>query len=250
MPAAIFPSRSPPSWRRVAGHHARQAVGQLAVAPGHADVLQRTVVGGAQVVDLVAGLGEDLGAHQPRLVAVGVEFHLPQQVAADRVAGVHQPGEQLAARPHRASRQADGERDAPPGVGAGGLVELLVPAVAAVDHAGEPVVDRPHQVGEPPAGALGEMAEFVGQHPGQLVERQPVDQWQADGEHQVLLAEEAAEPAPQAGRSVHLAVDVDPARHRRAHRSAQLAHEIVQQRLLLAAQGAFSAPCRGAPATA
>jgi hypothetical protein len=49
----------------------------------------------------------------------------------------------------------------------------------------------------PEAGALGEVAEFMREHAGELRQREAGRQWQADGE--IEMAEEESTPSPHAG---------------------------------------------------
>ena len=176
------------------------------------------------------GLGEARGADHPRLVAVGVELHLPREEPADQVADLHQHPEHAAGQPDRQPGRGDQDDDEAV-VGRGPRLEGLVPLVALVDDPGEPQVDPHDQRIEPHPRPLREVAELVGEHAGELLERDAGRERQADGEDQ--LAAQDAEEAPVAvRRGVDPAVDLDPGRPRRADRVADAVHEGVQERLL------------------
>ena len=76
-------------------------------------------------------------------------------------------------------------------------LEGLVPLVALVDDPGEPEVDPHDQRIEPHPRALREVAELVGEHAGELLERDAGREGQADGEDQ--LAAQDAQRGPRRG---------------------------------------------------
>ena len=116
------------------------------------------------------------------------------------------------------------------------LGEGLVPGVAFVDDAREPVVDRPDQDQEAEPGPLREVAELVGEDPGEFLEAESGRQRQTDREDQ-LIAEDAEYPAVAVSGRVDLAVDLDPTRPR-ADRSADPVDEREEERLDLGVEDA------------
>jgi hypothetical protein len=77
--------------------------------------------------------------------------------------------------------------------------------------------------------ALGEVAELVRQHAGELPQTQPFNQRQADREHQP--ARRRRRPIDHVGRGVDRAIDLDSHRCRRAHGLADAVDEREHQGL-------------------
>jgi len=102
------------------------------------------------------------------------------------------------------------EDDAEPPVDAvfAPVVELVVPAIALVGDAVEPDLDVLNEKPGAEAGGLGEVAEFVGEHAGELAEGEALGERQADGEAEVV-GEEATPSPMEAGARVDGEVDVD-----------------------------------------
>ena len=178
---------------------------------------------------------EHVAAAQAGLVPIGVELHLPEQVARHDVTGHHQPPEDAAAEPDRPLRQEEDQRDAEVDTAApapGG--QPYVPAVALVDDPREPKTDSADQEAHPHSQALGEMAEFVCQHGGKLLDIHAGREAQADRQHQIVADDHAPKPAAKLGRRVYLAIDVDPPRPQRPDRVADAIHQRKQHGLAVA----------------
>lgn len=207
----------------------RQVVRQPVFSPGLREVDEGAIVRHVQDVEPPGGGLEHLSADGPGLVAVGVELHLAEEEAADHVAEHHQ-------EPQDPSREPDDPPDRPadhgePGIGPAHLRQAVVPGVALVDDPGEPHVDGSDEERDPHPGPLGEVAELVGEHPGELLDVQARRQREADRQDEPPV-EDRHGPALEPGRGVDPAIHVDPRGCQRTDGGAHAVHEREEERFL------------------
>src|SRR5262249_16852347 len=110
-----------------------------------------------------------------------------------------------------------------------GRLQPGVPLITLIDHADEPEIDGADDIRQAHADPLAEMAEFVGQYAGKLLQRHARGQRHANRENKVA-AQQQAQPTPtEAGGRVDIAVDVDPLRPPGADQTANPFDELKQQ---------------------
>ena len=211
------------------------AVGEDPFEPTLLEELPGFLLGDREPRKAAERVGDDLPADEPGLVEVGVVFHLPGKVAGEGMSDPHQAEEDPAREPDTPSREAEDHAD-PQTAPLLPLLEPYVPGVALPDDAGKPAVDAVDEGAEAHPGALGEVAEFMREDAGKLLDRHPCREWQTDRQHQVV-ARETRQAAPVGRRGVDLQIDVNSLWQWGSDRRTDPVHEGEQRRLVPGAEG-------------
>src|SRR4029078_8893544 len=121
-------------------------------------------------------------------------LHLTKHETAYRVAEVHKYPQQLPCQPHARARHKENNRYCQMGgPGPREPCKPHVPLIPFVNNASETAVDLAHKIGEPHAGALREMAQFMGKNASKLTHIKPSGQRQTDRQNQILAQKTAAQ---------------------------------------------------------
>ncbi len=128
------------------------------------------------------------------------------------------------------------ELDGPVAAGAGGFDELCIQLVAFIDDTGKPIIDVANGVAEACSAALAEVAEFVCEDGGEVMEGHSGNEREAEGEGE-FSAEDSGESCLEACGGVEVHVDVDGVGFGRAERLAEGIDVGEEERFIGAGEG-------------
>lgn len=171
-----------------------------------------------------------LSAGEFDLTAVGIQFHLSEQRAADGVAGERADGEKAAGDANTASHRETEDMDFSVMGSTGPAFQRGIPGIAFTGHASEAVVDGTNEVAGAEADALAEMTEFVRHHTGEFAGIESSEKGKAQRQTEVG-DKETREAAAISCRGVGPAIDLDLGGFGRSKRVANHVHEREQQGL-------------------
>jgi hypothetical protein len=175
-----------------------------------------------------------LAAGQLNFVMIRVVLHLTEHKAAYPMADDHQNLENPARKPNAKLRESDDNRDAAI-LHRAPFLQRFVPLIAFVNHPREPSVNRANHVAETHSKPLGKMSKLVRHDTRELPHVQPRHQRDADDQHQVIT-KETAPSAAKTGGGIDIAIQIDPARTRRADQAADFVDELVNERFVFGIQ--------------